>query len=588
MYRTHTCGELNKTNANEEVTLSGWVHKSRDLGGLIFIDLRDRYGITQVTVDPENKEAHEVAEGLHYEYVVKVTGKVVVRPEKMVNKELATGEIELCADKMEILSKAEPLPFEIFETSKEGVKEDLRLTYRFLDLRREPMQKNIMFRDQMVTHIRQYMHDKGYIHIDTPILTSSSPEGARDFLVPSRLHPGKFYALPQAPQQYKQLLMVAGFDKYFQIAPCMRDEDPRADRVPGEFYQLDVESSFLSSQEFQAEMEPLFFELTEDLAGKKAMSKPFVRIPYLDAMNKYGSDRPDLRYELELSDVTEWGNGTDFNVFKTAETIKVIVVPGGDKFSRKEIDEELAGQAKKLGAKGLAWMKYVDGVLDQGVSKFFNETDKEGLIKLLALKDNCVLLFVADKWKVAVESLGRVRQYVAAKLDLIDENLIAWAWIVDFPMYEKDEETGEIKFCHNPFSMPIGGLQALQEKDPLDVKADQYDIIANGYELSSGAVRNYDKEIMYKAFSIVGHDKKEVDQKFGAMINSFKFGAPPTCGFAPGIERLMMVLLGIDNIREVVPFPKNSQAQDLMMGAPGEVDPAQLAELGIRVEKKES
>lgn len=588
MYRTHTCGELNKSLDGQEVVLSGWVHKSRDLGGLIFIDLRDRYGITQVTVDPENKEAHEVAEGLHYEYVIKVTGKVVARPDDMVNKELSTGEIEVCADKIEILSKAEPLPFEIFETSKEEVKEDLRLTYRFLDLRREPMQKNIMFRDRMVTHIRDYMHKKGYIHIDTPILTSSSPEGARDFLVPSRLHPGKFYALPQAPQQYKQLLMVAGFDKYFQIAPCMRDEDPRADRVPGEFYQLDVESSFLTSKEFQEEMEPLFFELTEDLAGKKAMSKPFVRIPYLDAMNKYGSDRPELRYELELQDVTSWGKETDFNVFKQADTVKVLVVPGGEGFSRKEIDDELAGEAKKLGAKGLAWMKFVDGTLDQGVAKFFNETNKEGLIKLLELKGNCVLLFVADKWKVAVESLGRVRNYVARKMDLIDENLIAWAWIVDFPMFEEDPETGKIDFGHNPFSMPIGGMKALMEQNPLDVRADQYDIIANGYELSSGAVRNYDKEIMYKAFEIAGYDQSVVNKKFGAMINSFKYGAPPTCGFAPGIERLIMVLLGIDNIREVVPFPKNSQAQDLMMGAPGEVDPQQLKELGIRMEKKEN
>ena len=583
MYRTHTCGELNESMEGEKVILSGWVHKQRDLGGLIFIDLRDRYGITQIKVDPENIDAHKIAESLKYEYVIKINGPVMVRPEEMKNKEISTGAVEVVADAIEILSEANPLPFEIFETSKEEVKEDLRLKYRFLDLRRQKMQENIMFRDKMVQFIRDYMHRMGYIHIDTPILTASSPEGARDFLVPSRLYPGKFYALPQAPQQFKQLLMVAGFDKYFQIAPCMRDEDPRADRVPGEFYQLDVEASFLTSQQFQAEMELLFVELTEKLTDKKVKETPFPKIPYLEAMDKYGSDRPDLRFELTIQDVTDWGNGSDFNVFKDAKTIKMLMVPGGESFSRKDIDEELANEAKKMGAKGLAWMKFSNNLFDQGISKFFTDDQKKKLASELEISQDCLLLFVADSWKTACEALGKVRLKIASKLDLIDPNQIAWAWIVDFPMYEKDEETGKIDFMHNPFSMPKGGMEALNSQDPLNIKADQYDIIANGYELSSGAVRNYDKEVMYKAFEIVGHDKDTVDEKFGAMIKSFQYGAPPTCGFAPGIERLNMVLLGIDNIREVVAFPKNSQAQDLMMGAPAEVTEEQLKELHLKI-----
>lgn len=585
MFRTHTCGELTGKNEGEKVVLSGWVHKKRDLGGLIFIDLRDRYGISQIVVNPDNKSAIKIAESLGYEYVVKISGVVKLRDEKNKNKDLATGEIEVVADELEILNTAKPQPFEIFATGKEEPKEELRLKYRYLDLRREKMKNILLFRHKMINHIRGYMNERDYIHVETPILTSSSPEGARDYLVPSRLHPGKFYALPQAPQQFKQLLMVGGLDKYYQIATCLRDEDPRADRQR-EFLQLDVECSFKTSEEFHAEIEPLFVELTEQIAAKKVWKKPFPRISYHDALDKYGSDKPDLRFEMEIVEATDWGHATDFKVFNTAESIKLLIVDGGEKFSRKEIDEELAKEAKSMGAKGLAWMKLVDSKFDGGISKFINEEKQNELIKKFELKKNCLLLFVADKWKVAVQSLGRVRQHLGVKLNLIDPDLMAWAWIVDFPMYEKDEETGKIDFCHNPFSMPIGGLESLDNLDPLEIKADQYDLVANGYEMASGAVRNFNPEVMYKAFEIVGYDKEVVNQKFGGMIEAFSFGAPPHCGFAPGIERMVMILNNLDDLKDVVPFPKNNAGEDLMMNAPSEVNPEQLKELGIEVVKK--
>jgi aspartyl-tRNA synthetase len=585
MFRTHTCGELKKLNEGEKVILSGWVNKKRDLGGLIFIDLRDRYGLTQITINPENTEVIKIGENLHYEYVIKVTGTVKVRDEKNFNKEMATGEIEVIADAMEILSTAEPQPFEIFATDKEEAKEELRLKYRYLDLRRKKLQDNIKFRNDMVQYIHKYMQGRDFLHIDTPILTSSSPEGARDFLVPSRLHPGKFYALPQAPQQFKQLLMVAGFDKYYQIAVCMRDEDPRADRSPGEFYQLDIETSFKTSEEFFAEMEPLFIELTENLTDKKVKDQKLPRIPFKEAMEKYGSDRPDLRFDLLIEDISEWAKKTGFNVFAKADFCRVLKVDAGVNFSRKEIDE-LETEAKKMGAKGLAWTKYSENKFDGGVAKFFNETELAELKEKLNIEKECLLLFIADDWKISCDALGRVRQVLGKKLNLIDENVIAWAWIVDFPMFEKDPATGKIDFAHNPFSLPQGGIEALNTMDPLDIKADQYDIVANGFELSSGAVRNYDKETMIKAFEIVGYDKEYVEKKFGGMLSAFAFGAPPTCGFAPGIERLCMVLLGEENIRNVIAFPKNNQAEDLMMNAPAEVSPEQLAELGLQVAKK--
>jgi len=599
MYRTHTCGELNKKNHEEEVILSGWVHKHRKMGGLIFIDLRDRYGITQIIFHPERVNNFSVAEGLKYEYVIRIVGKVYVRNDENINRDLKTGEVEVVASEVEILSKAKTLPFEIFDARKEEEDEELRLKYRYLELRREKLKNNILFRAKMVKYIREYMDSRNFIDIATPVLTVSSPEGARDFLVPSRLHPGKFYALPQAPQQYKQLLMVAGFDRYYQIAACMRDEDPRADRSPGEFYQLDCETSFLTPDEFFELMEPLFIELTEKVANKKVLQKPFPRIPYREILETYGSDRPDLRFGMPMTDVTEWAKQTEFKVFQEAEFVRCLYVPGGENFTRKEIDEEFTDKAKRAKAKGLAWMKFVDGKFDGGVAKFFNEGQLNKLKELLISKANYspltplspregnlssgMLFFVADNWRVSCLALGAVRDLVGDKMNLKDPNLVAWAWVVDFPMYEFSETDNKIDFGHNPFSMPQGGMEALSTKDPLDILAYQYDIIANGLELSSGAVRNMNPEIMYKAFEIAGYSKEQVDKKFGHMIDAFEFGAPPHCGFAPGIERLVMLLLGEKNIRSVVPFPKNQRAEEPMMGSPSEVDEKQLKELGIKI-----
>ena len=584
-YRTHNCGELREAHVGETVTLSGWVNKRRDLGGLLFVDLRDRYGMTQVVFHPDMVNDFAIAERLKYEHIIKVTGEVIARDEKVVNDKLETGKIELKVKEVEILSETKAMPFEIFETGKGEEDEELRLKYRFLELRRNKLQKTILFRAKMIGHIRKFMEDRNFVDIATPILTVSSPEGARDFLVPSRIHPGKFYALPQAPQQYKQLLMVAGFDRYYQIAPCMRDEDPRADRSPGEFYQLDCETSFMSQDEFFELMEPLFSELTE-LAGKEVKDQKFPRIPYKEAINKYGSDRPDLRFGLEMKDVTEWGNATDFKVF-AAETVKALVVPAGSTFSRKEIDNEFTDAAVRAHAKGLAWMKYVEGTFEGGVSKFFTEEQLQTLKENLEVEDGSIIFFAADKWEVACMSLGAVRSLVAKKQELADPNVIAWAWIVDFPFFEWNDDTNRVDFAHNPFSMPQGGMEALKTKDPLDINAFQYDIIANGLELSSGAVRNKDPEIMYKAFEIAGYNKEQVDEEFGHMIRAFEYGAPPHCGFAPGVERLVMVLTGEDSIRKVVPFPKNQKAEEPMMGSPAEATPEQLKELGIEIKKSE-
>ncbi|KKQ27140.1 MAG: Aspartate-tRNA ligase [Candidatus Magasanikbacteria bacterium GW2011_GWC2_37_14] len=583
MYRTHTCGELTKKQAGEEVMLSGWVHKHRKMGGLVFVDLRDRFGITQIVFNPDKTSNFALVEELKYEYVIKVTGEVLKRDSKAVNQDLATGEIEVLVNNLEIISRAKTLPFEIFDAHKEIEDEDLRLKYRYLELRRTKLKNNILFRAKMVKYIRDYMDNRGFLDIATPILTVSSPEGARDFLVPSRLHPGKFYALPQAPQQYKQLLMVAGFDKYYQIAPCMRDEDPRADRSPGEFYQLDCETSFLTPDEFFELMEPLFIGLTEELTGKKVWQKPFPRIPYREILETYGSDRPDLRFALPMTDVSTWAKASDFKVFKEAEFVRCLYVPGGNAFTRKEIDEEFTDKAKRAKAKGLAWLKYENGKFEGSISKFFSEEQLNELKEIVKVKDNGILFFVADKWQVSCMALGAVRDLVGDKLNLKDPNLVAWAWVIDFPMYEWSELENKVDFGHNPFSMPQGGMEALKTKDPLDILAYQYDIIANGLELSSGAVRNMDTEIMYEAFKIAGYDKSVVDKKFGHMINAFEFGAPPHCGFAPGIERLVMLLLGEKNIRSVVPFPKNQRAEEPMVGSPGEVDDMQLKELNIKI-----
>ncbi|MBI5728473.1 MAG: aspartate--tRNA ligase, partial [Candidatus Magasanikbacteria bacterium] len=522
MYRTHTCAELGKKQVGEDVTLSGWVHKRRDLGGVIFVDLRDRYGLTQVVFHPDRLENFSVAESLKYEYVITVTGTVVAREVSAVNENLATGTIELAAKTVRVISAAKVMPFEIFDARKAEEDEELRLRYRYLELRREKLKNNILFRAKMVRHIRDYMEARGFVDIATPILTVSSPEGARDFLVPSRLHPVKFYALPQAPQQYKQLLMVAGFDRYYQIAPCLRDEDPRADRAPGEFYQLDCETSFLESQEFWEMMEPLFVELTEKLANKKVWKKPFPRIPYREAFETYGSDRPDLRYELPIANITDWARATDFKVFNQAEYVRALVVPGGAAFSRKEIDGEFTDAAKRAKAKGLAWIKFVNNKWEGTIAKFFSEQQLGSLGKQLIISDGAIIFFAADNWKISCQALGAVRDLAAEKLRLADPNTIAWAWIVDFPMYEWSESENKIDFGHNPFSMPQGGLEALNTKKPLEILAHQYDIIANGLELSSGAIRNIVPEIMYRAFEIVGYNRKTVDEKFGAMIRAFE------------------------------------------------------------------
>lgn len=584
MYRSHTCGELRAAHVGETVTLSGWVHKRRDLGGLIFIDLRDRYGLTQVVCHPDSTADFAVAEGLKYEYIIKITGKVVARDDKAKNANMPTGEIEIAVDTMEVLSEAKTMPFEIFETDKGEEDEELRLTYRFLELRRERLKNNILFRAKMVQHIRTFMESRNFVDIATPILTVSSPEGARDFLVPSRIHPGKFYALPQAPQQYKQLLMVAGFDRYYQIAPCMRDEDPRADRSPGEFYQLDCETSFLDKEEFFQLMEPLFVELTEQVAGKTVLQTPFPRIPFRECMETYGMDRPDLRFEMKLQDVTEWAKATDFKVFAGAENTRVLVVPeGAAKITRKDIDGRLTEAAKRGHGKGLAWMKFVDGKFEGSIAKFFTEDQLQILQTTLSVADGSMLFFAADEWEISCTALGQVRSEVGDMFELKDPNVIAWAWIVDFPMYEKDRDTGRIDFGHNPFSMPQGGMEALETMNPLDILADQYDIIANGLELSSGAVRNKDPKIMYKAFEVAGYTKEQVDAKFGHMIQAFEYGAPPHCGFAPGVERLAMLLSNEANIRAVVPFPKNQKAEEPMMGSPAPVDQAQLDELSLEI-----
>jgi aspartyl-tRNA synthetase len=585
MYRTHTCGQLRTSDAQAQVTLSGWVHRRRDLGGLIFIDLRDRYGLTQIVFHPDKVEDFTVAENLKYEYIVTLVGTVVKRDASTVNSDLDTGEVEVHASSVTILSQAKTMPFEIFETQKGEEDEDLRLKYRFLELRRERLRENIIFRNKVVSHIRQYMEDREFIDIATPILTVSSPEGARDFLVPSRLHPGKFYALPQAPQQYKQLLMVAGFDRYYQIAPCMRDEDPRADRSPGEFYQLDCETSFLTSTDFHDLMEPLFVELTE-LAGKKVKQAPFPRIPYKECMERFGSDRPDLRFDLEIQDVTEWGRATSFKIFSSAASVRALVVRGGEPPSRADIDGEYTDAATRAHAKGLAWLKHESGAWSGQIKKFFSDEVLADLTSTLSISEDCIVFFGAGEWEESLTGLGAIRNLIGDKQDLKDPNVVAWAWIIDFPMYEKNSESGKIDFGHNPFSMPQGGLDALKTKDPLDILADQYDIIANGLELSSGAVRNKDPEIMYKAFDIAGYTKEQVDEKFGHMIDAFEYGAPPHCGFAPGIERLIMVLRNETNIRAVVAFPKNQKAEEPMMGSPAEVDDVQLKELGLDIRKQ--
>ena len=591
-YRTHTCGELTIKDKDSEVMLAGWVHSHRDHGGVIFIDLRDHYGVTQVKVNPDKKEAFKVADKVRSEYVIKVTGKVITRPADMVNKKLETGEIEVDVSAIEILNESLTPPFEIDKERK--VDEDIRLKYRYLDLRREKLQGYVKFRHQVIKYIRDYLDKQGFIDVQTPIMANSSPEGARDFIVPSRLHPGKFYALPQAPQQFKQLLMIAGIDKYYQIAPCFRDEDPRADRAPCEFYQLDLEMAFVEQEDVLKSQEPLWIELTEKVAGKKVLKKPFPRISYREAMLKYGSDKPDLRFDLEIQEVSEVFSKSDFKVFKSVLDNKGVVRclkadGAGKKFSRKDIDE-LTNLAQDNGAKGLAYIIYEGKELKSPILKFFSEEEIAKITEVTSAKDGDIVFFGADEEPVVCSALGVVRSELGKRLELIDPNEIAWAWITDFPMYLKNDE-GELDFMHNPFSMPQvnkgckNALETLEKDDPLEILAHQYDIVANGYELCSGAIRNHRPDIMYKAFEIVGYTKEQVDKDFGHMIKAFKYGAPPHGGYAPGIDRIIMVLTGNENIREIIAFPKNGSAYDPMLDAPAKVSEKQLKEVHIKTTK---
>ncbi|MDO9399511.1 MAG: aspartate--tRNA ligase [bacterium] len=595
MFRTHTCGELDKKNIGQKITLSGWVHRRRDHGGIIFIDLRDRYGLTQLKFDPDiSQKALEEADKLRSEWVIKVKGEVAPRPDNMINKKLKTGKIEIQCLEIEILSKSKTPPFELNEEKAIEANEALRLKYRFIDLRRPKLQEILKIKNDFFQHIRKYFNDRDFIEVQTPILANSSPEGARDFLVPSRLHEGKFYALPQAPQQFKQLLMVGGLDKYFQIAPCFRDEDPRMDRHYGEFYQLDMEMSFVEQDDVLKIMEPLMKTLTEKFSAKKIVNIEengrFKQIPWKEAMNKYGTDKPDLRFDMEITPITEIVKDCGFSVFtqviKTSGTVHALKVDNGAKFSRKEIDE-LTEVAKSKGAKGLAYIIIREsGELQSPIIKFLGEELTQKIIKEVKAKAGDIIFFGADDWKTVCLSLGAVRNECALKLGLKDNTKAAWCWVVDFPMYDYSEiEEGRIDFGHNPFSMPQGGLKALKTIDPLKILAYQYDLVLNGFEASSGAIRNHQPEIMYKAFEIAGYTKEEVDNKFGAMIRAFEYGAPPHGGNAPGVDRILMVLLDLDSIRDIYAFPKDGGGKDLMMDSPSEINEKQLRELNIKTIK---
>ncbi|MFJ6574111.1 aspartate--tRNA ligase [Streptomyces sp. NPDC091292] len=580
-YRSHTCGELRATDVGTDVRLSGWLHNRRDLGGILFIDLRDHYGITQLVARPGTAAA-EALDKLTKETVVRVDGRVVSRGAENVNAELPTGEIEIEAAEVEVLGAAQQIPFTI--NAEDGVNEERRLEYRFLDLRRERMHRNIMLRTAVISAIRHKMTALGFNEMATPILTATSPEGARDFVVPSRLNPGKFYALPQAPQQFKQLLMISGFDRYFQIAPCFRDEDARADRSPGEFYQLDVEMSFVEQEDVFRPIERLMTELFEEFGGGRHVTSPFPRIPFREAMAKYGSDKPDLRAQLELVDITDVFEGSEFKAF-AGKHVRALPVPDVSAQPRKFFDQ-LGDYAVEQGAKGLAWVRVAeDGSLSGPIAKFLTEDNVAELTKRLSLAPGHAVFFGAGEYGEVSKIMGAVRVEAAKRSGHFEEGVFRFCWIVDFPMYERDEETGKIDFSHNPFSMPQGGMADLEEKDPLDILAWQYDIVCNGTELSSGAIRNHEPDIMLKAFEIAGYDRETVEAEFAGMLRAFRFGAPPHGGIAPGVDRIVMLLADEPNIRETIAFPLNGNAQDLMMGAPTELDPARLRELNITVNK---
>ncbi|MGN1311353.1 MAG: aspartate--tRNA ligase [Clostridia bacterium] len=583
-YRTHNCGELRITNKGENVRLAGWVQRIRNLGSMKFIDLRDQYGITQIVVS-DNEELKNIAENLVTEMTVSVAGTVIERTNK--NNKIPTGEIEIEASKIQVLGKCKNvLPFEINseKTDNSSVREDLRLEYRYLDLRNDKIHKNILLRSEIMKFLRTKMDEMGFAEIQTPILANSSPEGARDYLVPSRIHPGEFYALPQAPQQFKQLLMVSGFDKYYQIAPCFRDEDPRADRAPGEFYQLDFEMAFATQEDVFKVLEEIFTSTFKKFTRWTVDEAPFIRIPYKEAMEKYGIDKPDLRNPLIIQDFTKYFKNCEFGAFKD-KTIKAIVVPNGGAQGRKFFDNMTTFAVEEAGAKGLAWVKLdEEGNFVGGIAKFITEEIKEKLIGV-GIKKNDSIFFIADELTAAQKIAGQIRIELGKRLDLIEKNAYRFCFIVDFPMYELSDE-GTIDFNHNPFSMPQGGMEALENKDPLEILAYQYDVVCNGYEMASGAVRNHDPELMVKAFELAGYNEEDVKKKFGALYNAFMFGAPPHAGAAPGFDRMVMLIANEENLREVIAFPKNKKARDVLMGAPSVVKEEQLRDVHIKLDLK--
>ena len=590
-YRTHNCNELTKSNNGQEIVLSGWINKKRDHGNLLFIDLRDNYGITQCIIDKSNKSFNEL-EKIQLESVIKVNGKIVERSSETINSELQTGEIEVDIISFEVLGTCKELPMPVF--SDQEYAEEIRLKYRFLDLRRKKIHDNIVLRSKVISFIRNEMLKLGFLEFQTPILTSSSPEGARDFLVPSRLNPGEFYALPQAPQQFKQLIMVSGFDKYFQIAPCFRDEDARADRSPGEFYQLDLEMSFVEQEDIFKVVEQLIVNVFKKFSEKKLMHEKFPRISYDESMLKYGSDKPDLRNPLLISDLTDIFTRDDvtFEIFKklvkSGSKVRCIVTKNTKDKPRSFFDN-IDKWAKEQGASGLAYFtieKNEDISAKGPVGKFFSKESLEEIMKATGAKVGDSVFFACGKIKEVEKITSQARDKIAKDLNLIDENLFAFCWIVDYPMFEKNEVTNKIEFSHNPFSMPQGNIKDIDFESPLNIKAYQYDVVCNGVELSSGAIRNHIPDLMYKLFSIAGYQKKQVDEKFSGMINALSYGAPPHGGIAPGIDRIVMLLADEKNIREVTMFPMNQNAQDLMMNAPSEVNQEQLKELGLTLKTK--
>ena len=575
IYRDCTCGQISKSDIGKVLRLAGWVENIRDHGGVMFIDLRDQYGVSQIVIHDET-----MLKNVHRETVISVMGKVIERDEDTINLKISTGEVEVLADKLEILGECQSaLPFEVAESLK--TKEDVRLKYRFLDLRNKKVQDKILFRSKVVSYMRRKMEDMGFTEITTPILTSSSPEGARDYIIPSRKHKGKFYALPQAPQQFKQLLMTSGIDKYFQIAPCFRDEDARADRSPGEFYQLDFEMAFATQEDVFDTAEEVLYDIFSKFSDKKVSKKPFRRIPYEEAMKKYGTDKPDLRNPLVIEDLTKFFETVEFKPFK-GKPVRGIVVPDCTKMS-KSFFEKMLEYALGIGMKGLGYIEVEEDMTYKGpIAKYFTDEQSEEIKKLLSLKQGDVLFFISDAPKFVDKLAGEIRTELGKRMDLIDNSRFELCFITDFPMYERNDE-GKIDFMHNPFSMPQGGIDDLQNKDPLAIKAYQYDIVCNGVELSSGAVRNHRIDVMEKAFEIAGYTKEELQTKFGALYEAFKYGAPPHAGMAPGVDRIVMLLLGEECIREVIAFPMTANAEDLLMRAPGEVTQKQLREVHIKL-----